>query len=81
MAEIGEERVVKPRSETLHPRYSFMPTPPHLDLIEILERTLRQIETAQKFGRDDPTLRKLEHRIVRAIAEVETARLRRPKAA
>ena len=45
-----------------------------LSLIEILRKTLLQLEDSEKLARTDPAYLRLTHQITRLIAELELAK-------
>jgi hypothetical protein len=44
-----------------------------LDLIELLQKTLRRVEEVEKLKPDDPALLRLKRHILRAIANLKVA--------
>ena len=50
-----------------------------LDLIEMLQATLRHLEQTQELSPDDPALLELKQSLVRIIAELEIIRLGQEK--
>lgn len=58
-----------------------MSKPSARDLIDVLRSTLAQLEKSQDIAPDDPSLVELRNSIVRTIAELEIARLRKADAA
>jgi hypothetical protein len=52
-----------------------------LDLVELLQKTLKQVEEVEKLRPDDPALLQLKHHILRAIADLKVAQNGRSMAA
>jgi hypothetical protein len=52
-----------------------------LDLVELLQKTLKQVEEVEKLSPDDPALLQLKRHILRAIAELKVAQNGRSMAA